>query len=69
MAAEADDDLASDTTVGRVMNEFGFGAEQEASTPEARWRERLIHLGSLIDRGLLGQWVQGESFPDGRWKR
>ena len=56
---EADDDLASDTTVGRVMNEFGFGAEQEASTPEATWRERLIHLGSLIDRGLLGQWVQG----------
>ena len=32
---EADDDLASDATVARVMNEFGFGAEQEASTPEA----------------------------------
>ena len=56
---EADDDLASGETVARVMNEFGFGAEQAASTPEASWRERLMHLSSLIDRGLLGQWVQG----------
>ena len=56
---EADDDLASGETVGRVMNEFGFGAEQAASSPEASWHERLMHLSSLIDRGLLGQWVQG----------
>lgn len=41
------------------MNEFGFGAEQAASSPEASWHERLMHLSSLIDRGLLGQWVQG----------
>ena len=58
---EANDDLASVNTVKRVMNEFGFGEEQPPSSPEATWRDRLLHLGGLIDRGLLGQWVQGAS--------
>ena len=57
---EGDDDLSSQDTVGRVMNEFGHGPKQHPSSREAVWRDRLMHLGSLIDNGLLGRWVQGE---------
>ena len=58
---ESEDDLASASTVARVMNEFGFGLEQTDGRPEAAWRDRLLHLGSLIDEGLLGRWVSGET--------
>ena len=58
---ESEDNLASSTTVARVMNEFGHGLEQAEGSPEAAWRDRLLHLGSLIDEGLLGQWVSGKS--------
>ena len=58
---ESEDDLASPSTVARVMNEFGFGLEQTDGRPEAAWRDRLLHLGSLIDEGLLGRWVSGET--------
>lgn len=57
---KSDADLASIETIGRVMNEFGFGLEQESDTREAAWRDRLLLLGSLVDQGLLGRWVQGE---------
>ena len=58
---ESEDDLASSSTVARVMNEFGHGLEQLDGTPEASWRDRLLHLGALIDQGLLGRWVRGEA--------
>jgi ATP-dependent exoDNAse (exonuclease V) beta subunit len=58
---ESEDDLASASTVARVMHEFGHGMEQGDGTPEAMWRDRLLHLGTLIDEGLLGQWVRGAS--------
>ena len=58
---ESDDDLASSSTIGRVMNEFGYGFEQEPSSREATWRDRLMHLSALTDEGLLGRWVQGEA--------
>ena len=57
---ESDDDLASSSTVGRVMNEFGYGLEQKPSSREATWRDRLMHLSALTDAGLLGRWVRGE---------
>ena len=57
---EGDDDLSSPKTVGRVMNEFGHGLDQPNGSREARWRDRLMHLGSLIDQGRLGRLVQGE---------
>ena len=63
---EGDDDLSSPKTVGRVMNEFGHGLDQPTGSREARWRDRLMHLGSLIDQGRLGRLVQGEAL-DG-WK-
>lgn len=55
-----DEVLASSTTIARVMNEFGYGETQREGTPEATWRDRLMHLSELIDRGILGQWVKGE---------
>jgi hypothetical protein len=58
---EGDDDLSSPKTVGRVMNEFGHGLEQSKESREAKWRDRLMHLGSLIDQGRLGRLVQGEA--------
>jgi hypothetical protein len=58
---KSDVDLASSDTVGRVMNEFGFGLEQDADSREAAWRDRLMVLSSLVDQGLLGRWVQGEA--------
>ena len=58
---ESDDDLASASTIGRVMNEFGYGSEQKPSSREATWRDRLMHLSALTDAGLLGRWVQGET--------
>jgi hypothetical protein len=58
---EGDDDLSSPKTVGRVMNEFGHGLEQTKESREAKWRDRLMHLGSLIDQGRLGRLVQGEA--------
>ena len=58
---EGVDELSSSITVGRVMNEFGFGLEQENGSREAAWRDRLMHLGGLVDSGLLGRWVQGET--------
>ena len=57
---ESDADLASSDTIGRVMNEFGYGLEQDATSREAAWRDRLMVLSSLVDQGLLGRWVQGE---------
>jgi hypothetical protein len=57
---EGDDDLSSPKTVGRVMNEFGHGLDQPNGSREARWRDRLMHLGSLIDQGRLGRLVQGD---------
>ena len=57
---ESDADLASSITIGRVMNEFGYGLEQDATSREAAWRDRLMVLSSLVDQGLLGRWVQGE---------
>ncbi|MDA0925304.1 MAG: UvrD-helicase domain-containing protein, partial [archaeon] len=56
----SEDDLASSTTVARVMNEFGYGLEQDESTDPARWRDRLLDLGRLIDAGVLGRWTRGE---------
>ena len=56
----SEDNLASKTTVARVMHEFGYGPEQEDGSDSARWRDRLMHLGSLIDVGVLGRWTQGE---------
>ena len=53
-------ELASETTVGRVMAEFGYGETQSKDSIEFNWRERLLHLSSLIDKGLLGRWVGGE---------
>ena len=58
---ESDTDLASKQTIARVMNEFGYGLEQENGTREAAWRDRLLLLSSLVDEGLLGRWVQGEA--------
>lgn len=58
---KSDADLASTETIGRVMNEFGYGLEQEEGSQHAVWRDRLMDLSSLIDEGLLGRWVQGES--------
>ena len=58
---ESDTDLASMETIARVMNEFGYGLEQETGTREAAWRDRLLLLSSLVDEGLLGRWVQGEA--------
>jgi hypothetical protein len=52
--------LASSTTVARVMNEFGYGETQTEGTPEAKWRDRLMHIANLIDKGILGQWVKGD---------
>ena len=43
------------------MNEFGYGLEQEEGTPQAMWRDRLMHIAGLIDQGLLGRLVGGES--------
>ncbi len=63
---EGDDDLSSLQTVGRVMNEFGHGLEQPTNSREANWRDRLMHLGSLIDQGRLGRLVQGE--PIDGWR-
>ena len=63
---ESEDELSSSITVGRVMNEFGFGMEQEEGSREAALRDRLLHLGDLIDRGLLGRWVRGETLNG--WK-
>ena len=57
----SEDDLASATTVARVMFEFGHGLEQEEGSDPARWRDRLMHLGGLIDQGVLGRWTQGEA--------
>jgi ATP-dependent exoDNAse (exonuclease V) beta subunit len=57
---ENDGTLASETTVGRVMAEFGYGETQRKDSTEYRWRERMLHLSSLIDTGLLGRWVAGE---------
>jgi ATP-dependent exoDNAse (exonuclease V) beta subunit len=56
----SEDDLASDSTVARVMNEFGYGETQPSGRPEASWRDRLLHLGALVDQGLIGRWVGGE---------
>jgi ATP-dependent exoDNAse (exonuclease V) beta subunit len=56
----SEDDLACSTTVARVMNEFGYGLEQDEGTDPARWRDRLMDLGRLIDDGVLGCWTQGE---------
>jgi len=58
---ESEDDLATASTVARVMNEFGYGLEQEEGTPQAMWRDRLMHIAGLIDQGLLGRLVGGES--------
>ena len=58
---KSDVDLASPETVGRVMNEFGYALEQEEGSREALWRDRLMTLSSLVDEGLLGRWVQGET--------
>ncbi|MCH1461314.1 MAG: PD-(D/E)XK nuclease family protein, partial [Candidatus Poseidonia sp.] len=55
-----DEVLASSTTIARVMNEFGYGETQNEGTPEAKWRDRLMHIADLIDKGVLGQWVKGE---------
>ena len=60
-AHPSEDDLSSSSTVARVMEEFGHGEEQAEGSREAAWRDRLLHLGGLIDRGLLGRWVQGET--------
>ena len=57
----SEDDLATRTTVARVMNEFGYGLEQEDGTPQAAWRDRLLHVAGLIDAGLLGRLVGGGS--------
>ena len=53
-------ELALETTVGRVMAEFGYGETQSKDSVEFQWRERMLHLSSLIDQGLLGRWVAGE---------
>jgi hypothetical protein len=42
------------------MAEFGYGETQSKDSIEFNWRERLLHLSSLIDKGLLGRWVGGE---------
>jgi ATP-dependent exoDNAse (exonuclease V) beta subunit len=57
----SEDDLASSTTVARVLEEFGYGREQDEGRSTAHWRDRLVHLGGLIDEGLLGRWVSGET--------
>lgn len=53
-------ELASETTVSRVMAEFGYGETQSKGSIEFNWRERMLHLSSLMDKGLLGRWVAGE---------
>jgi len=58
---KSDADLASSETIGRVMHEFGYGFEQDEASREAVWRDRLMRLSSLVDEGLLGRWVQGET--------
>ena len=50
----SEDDLATRTTVARVMNEFGYGLEQEDGTPQAAWRDRLLHMAGLIDARIAG---------------
>jgi hypothetical protein len=57
----SDGALASEITIGRVMAEFGYGETQRKDSTEYQWRERMLHLSSLIDAGLLGQWVAGKS--------
>ena len=67
---ESEDELSSSITVGRVMNEFGFGMEQEEGSREAALRDRLLHLGDLIDRGGCSAVGSGARHStDGRLKR
>lgn len=57
----SEDDLASSTTVGRVLEEFGYGEHGDTTPHREAWYTRLMHLGTLVDSGLLGRWVSGET--------
>lgn len=57
----SEDDLASSTTVGRVLEEFGYGEHGNTTPHREAWYTRLMHLGTLVDSGLLGRWVSGET--------
>ena len=60
-AFPSEDDLASSATIDRVMTEFGYQSQHADGADERVLRLRLQHLASLIDQGLLGQWVQGKT--------
>ena len=51
-----DDQLATSSTIARVMSEFGHDLSSDAGAVIA---DRLTHLAELIDQGLLGQMVRG----------